>query len=293
VQGSITVAIPTFNRPDSVERLISDVAPQLNHDDELLIIDDGWVNIDPSVITRCGINNIRYIRHEKNIGMVPTWNDCLSLAEKEWICIVHDDDTIFSGALNIIRRAISVADGPAVIGNDTDNGLTLDNGFRFQYSEPGSWAVLNSPRTPSGVTVHRSIVEERGFFDDRFIYSSDLEYFPRLCVKFPLLNVQAPSIVKYNLHDSNHQYKTWEKADFFAQLRLLEDTVLSYSTLSERQAAKIRNERWRALTVYVFRWALRTRNRRIMKAAGREFIKTTGLYRKLRLRAWVAASFGL
>ena len=289
---SITIAIPTYNRPTSVDKLLRTLSPQLGRDDELLIVDDGFESICEAELQNVGHTSIRYVKHQSNWGMVPTWNHCLRLASKEWICIVHDDDDVSSKAIELLKRAISLQVGPAVISAEVNQGDDSDP-FRYTFSEPGRWAVLNGPTTPSGVTVHRDIVGALGCFNESFAYSSDLEYFPRLLAQYPLMRIEGASVVRYQLHDANHQYVTWTKPDFLSQLSDIEDAVASYAGLGAARAKDIRGTRWRAYLTHMFYCAARLRSKELLKLSSTALARTGRLGYRLRFKVFVAQYLGL
>src|ERR1035441_4029574 len=169
----LTIAIPTYNRGSSVRTLIESIFAQTESDDEVIVSDDG--STDGTAEQASTFSNAKVIRHEKNQGMVANWNACLTAATRDWICIIHDDDKLEPGALSALRRACSLADGPALILHRYA-GSQFDGAFRYDYSEPCSGAVLSCPTIPSGAVIHRAIIDAVGLFDPQFKYSADLEY---------------------------------------------------------------------------------------------------------------------
>src|SRR5207344_370107 len=163
------------------------------------------------------IAGIRVIHHNQNQGMVQNWNYCLENASCDWICIIHDDDTLAPAGLEALRNACGFAGGPALI-LPTERQSECDTTVRYRLWSPGAWSVLHCPTIPSGAVIHRKIVEELGVFNPEFCYSADLEYFSRIAAHFPVVIIDSPLTIRYELHDSNYQTETWRKADFYPQL---------------------------------------------------------------------------
>ena len=228
----LTIAIPTYNRRNSVQLLLKSICNQARTEDEVIVSDDG--STDGTSEQSSMLPSVRVIRHDTNQGMVANWNSCLRAATRDWICIVHDDDRLESGALAALRRACAVARGPALITHEYA-GSQFDNVFRCSYSEPSSWSVLHCPTIPSGAVIHRAIIDKLGLFDARFKYSSDMEYFPRIAAQFPLIVVESPRIVEYRLHGANYQFQTWRQADFYPQFEELERLIISYAGIQEEK----------------------------------------------------------
>lgn len=226
----LSITVPTYNRGAAVRALVEAIQAQAKHQDEIIIADDGSTDGTPDEASKTP--GIRVLRQSKNQGMVANWNVCLRAATRDWICIIHDDDCLAPNALALLRRACALAREPALILHQY-SGKQLDNVFRCRFSAPGAWAVLNCPTVPSGAIVHRKIINAVGNFDNRFGYSSDLEYFARIAAKFPLVIIENPSIVEYRIHSANYQFSTWRQADFYQQFEELQRAILAHAGIAD------------------------------------------------------------
>jgi glycosyltransferase involved in cell wall biosynthesis len=286
---SLTVAIPTYNRRDQLLALLSAVVPQLLPEDELLVVDDASGDGTAEAVE--DIERARVVRHERNQGLVPAWNACLTSAERPWVCIVHDDDTLEMDGLETIRRACGLAPGPALVVLRPE-AVELDAGFRYAVWEPGPYAVLNATMMPSGATVHASIAAEAGGFDERHPYSPDLEYFARVSARWPVLTIQSPRALSPRLHDRNFQFETWRRPDFLARLRDVEQCVGAHSGLPPDTVGYWLERRWDAHMTHMFRNGLRLGDRNLTRLAAHELRGRRAVGRRVRLRAHVAAITG-
>jgi len=247
---AITVAIPTYNRRASVLQIVRSLIPQLGEEDEIVVVDDGSsdqadAGIEPSA-------GVRWFRNELNLGLVKNWNKAMQLATKPWICIIHDDDKVASNAIDSIRRIIKLtAEQPSVIAGG--NIANVTEPLRFEYCAPGRYAVLNAPKIPSGVVLHRAVLDKCGFFDERFPSSPDLEYFPRLARDFPLILVDSPSLVHYQMHESNYQFKTWHDPEFATQLETIQQSVGEYAGLTGAELHQYVNSQMTSLLGHMLR----------------------------------------
>lgn len=248
MNSALTIVIPTYKRCKSVVSLVNSIIPQMMDEDELLIVDDGSKDRTADLLSK--IAKVRLISNPSNEGMLKTWNKCLTSATNDWICMIHDDDTVETDALETIRKAIKLVTEPAIIGH-IYNEASPNNNFRYRIVEPGSWAALNPFPIPSGVTIHRSIVKEVGLFDERFQYSADIEYFSRISSKFTSIVIESPRIVSFNLHSGNYEYKTWGKIDFLTQLEEIEKCLIEYAGIDGKEASEYFYNKMNAYVGYI------------------------------------------
>lgn len=261
----LTVVIPTYERQKSVVSLCKAVLLQLEEDDELLVVNDGSKDGTAKALSK--INQVRLISNSNNEGMVKTWNKCLVSASHDWICMIHDDDEVTPYALKTIRKVCSSWKKPAIIGHQY-SGQNEDNSLQFRVAEPGRWAVLRPFAVPSGVTIHKSIVESVGLFDEQFKYSADIEYFSRICKYFTSITIENPQILVFNLHGDNFEFRAWKEPDILTQLEELERRILSYAELTERAAENYFNNKMNSYIEYIFYTSSKARDTSLLRKFG-------------------------
>ena len=273
----LTLAVPTYNRCSSVQSLVRAIQAQAKEQDEILLSDDGSTDGTFEEVSK--IPGIRVLRHKQNQGMVRNWNYCLEQARCDWICIIHDDDTLMPGGLEALRRACEFAGQTALI-LPTERQTECDESFRYRFWSPGAWSVLHCPRIPSGAVIHRKIVQELGGFNPKFCYSADLEYFPRIAAHFPVLIIDSPLPIRYELHDSNYQIKTWRKTDFYTQLEEIQRSIISYAGVKGAVAESLVQQRLTSLVEHVIREA----NRRGDQILVRQYAQLLG--KRIQTGSW-------
>jgi glycosyltransferase involved in cell wall biosynthesis len=252
-RSSLSIVIPTYKRCRSVVALVNSIIPQMTDEDELLVVDDGSQDDTADLLSKIG--RIRLISNPSNEGMLKTWNKCLTSAINDWICMIHDDDTVEPDALETIRKATELVK-PAIVGH-IYNEDSLDNCFRYRIVEPGSWAALNPFPIPSGVTIHKSILKEIGLFDERFQYSADIEYFSRICAKFTSIVIESPR--------GNYEYKTWGKTDFLAQLEEIEKCLIEYAGIEGKEASEYFHNKMNAYVGYIMDNAYKSEDKFLLR----------------------------
>jgi glycosyltransferase involved in cell wall biosynthesis len=231
VRVPLSIAVPTYNRAHFMTTLIRSILDQADNADEIIVSDDG--SADDTIGRVLSLDRqIRIFQSTTNRGMVANWNRCLELATREWICILHDDDRLEPGGLTALRTACSLVDEPALILHQY-SGDQFAGAFRCTISRACPWNVLNCPTIPSGAVVHRSILDTMGVFDPRLKYSADLEFFPRIAARFPLVVIESPRVVNFRLHGDNYELKTWRNPDFYGQLEEIQRTIFRHAGIGE------------------------------------------------------------
>jgi glycosyltransferase involved in cell wall biosynthesis len=107
----LTIAIPTYNRPQQLTKTIALLLPQLNHNCFLRVIDnhsdipvETYVN---PVLKDLDIKNYEIIRNNVNIGADSNIIRCFEYCETRWLWTLGDDDEIVPNAVDIILNDIT------------------------------------------------------------------------------------------------------------------------------------------------------------------------------------------
>lgn len=92
---AITFAIPFYRDTALLRVAIDSVLAQGRDDWALIVIDDSGEDLGVDrLVMEIGDPRIRYQRNHENLGMVPTWNRGLDLAESDLITLLHADDQL-------------------------------------------------------------------------------------------------------------------------------------------------------------------------------------------------------
>ncbi|WP_245329014.1 glycosyltransferase family 2 protein, partial [Bradyrhizobium centrolobii] len=98
----ISVAVPTFRRPDTVGRTVESVLQQEFSDWELVISDDegpegaSWPILSEYARTD---PRIRIVENRRGRGQVENTNNAMLAGRGHWIKVLHDDDWLTPGSL--------------------------------------------------------------------------------------------------------------------------------------------------------------------------------------------------
>jgi glycosyltransferase involved in cell wall biosynthesis len=97
----VSIGIPTFNRLHSLRDALASVLVVYPFEVEIIVSDDGSSAELGDYVRQLAAADprLRYLRNERNLGMVPNWNVCLKAARGKWFKLLCDDDQLVPGAL--------------------------------------------------------------------------------------------------------------------------------------------------------------------------------------------------
>jgi hypothetical protein len=118
---NLTLAIPTYERPNYLENLLNSIKSEiynLNESEKELItiyISDNsrnfdQINLNQTIVTTFNkhINNIKYEYNKFNIGGNQNILKCIEYPESGWVWVIGDDDILLKNSLKYILDLIQI-----------------------------------------------------------------------------------------------------------------------------------------------------------------------------------------
>ncbi len=172
--SSIGVCIPTYNRPEELERLLASIGM----DAEVFVSDNGdYLTAE----FRVRHPRVRFAgTGGPVVGMFANWNRAARMADTEWLVVPSDDDIYFPGAFDRIRSAIAahpqaemLVFGHSIVGDAYEVSSTWSPPAQALSAPLGFERAMFGvdARMPS-VLIRRSAMERLGFFDEGFVYAA-------------------------------------------------------------------------------------------------------------------------
>ena len=230
----LSIVIPNYNRCEDVLTLIKSSDADLYPEIEFVICDD---STETSISNRlqnklAEFKMVRYIKNDKNLGLVKNWNKSLYHATGDWICLMCCDDQFQSGAVHKLICLLKTLKEPHLILQDP----TIAK--QYTYKQAGHNTAL-SMRLPiaSGNVIHKKIYETLGGFDDELRYSPDGEYWYKIACHYPVV-LSKDYIARYIRHSGNYMWETWLKDDFILQCKLVSEKVAQHCSLNDKDKLK-------------------------------------------------------
>ena len=101
----LTIAIPTYNRYETLKEAIDSIAEQwketLSDKVEIIISDNGSTDNTDEITSYPGFNKVkaRYYRNKNNIGPDRNFFNCWDKANGKYVMLLSDDDVLFPGTI--------------------------------------------------------------------------------------------------------------------------------------------------------------------------------------------------
>jgi glycosyltransferase involved in cell wall biosynthesis len=107
----LTIAVPTYNRAQYLDQLLSKILEQISDDARVELIVSDNASPDSTFEVVSGYLNrgaaIRYIRNETNVGADRNILQCYEQASGKYVWILSDDDLIEPGTVQRVMNALS------------------------------------------------------------------------------------------------------------------------------------------------------------------------------------------
>lgn len=170
----ISICIPSFNRPEQLERLINSIELEnLKIDYEILIGEDNSpsrkqiVKIIESRICRYN-NHIRLLLNEKNLGYDGNLRNLIRQAKGDFIIFMGDDDVFIKGKIRSFVEFIKTNNSLSYVLTGHHVRSNLDDSFVTHRYFRGNQYF--SPSTKTAITLFRKSVFISGFTFKRELF---------------------------------------------------------------------------------------------------------------------------
>ncbi len=115
----LTIAIPSYNRPDKLLATLRQLLPQLVPGVRVAVFDNCsetayepyCTGADPRVARAVAEGVITFIRHPYNVGMSANFMKAFEHCPSEWMWLVADDDEVLGNAVALITGEIRAIQG--------------------------------------------------------------------------------------------------------------------------------------------------------------------------------------
>lgn len=246
--AKVSVIIPTYNQPMLLCEAIDSVLNQTFNDLELIIVDDGSTDNTSDIIARYKkrSNKIRYF-FQKNGGPSAARNAGIQLSNGEYVSFLDHDDILLPTK---IEKQVDF------LSTNKNFGMVFSNAYEFnREGVTKKYRLKNIDRrqmsgyilkylimrcfilSPS-VMIRRTVLDDIGYFDTRFLFSQDWDYWLRVARKYEI-GFLDEVLVGYRRHAGNitnnlelHIKERHKVIDFAFDKKIIPDAISKYVRLS-------------------------------------------------------------
>lgn len=213
----VSVIIPTFERPDSLQRTINSVLNSTYKEVEIIVVDDNNAGDICRRETEEIMNNylesfknIKYIKHKANKNGSAARNTGIRSSEGKYIMFLDDDDEFLEKKIEAqvltleskdnswgacYTKYVDLRDGKIVSksAENQEGNLLINELARNFFVHAGS-----------NLMVRRNVVLEVNGFDESFIRNQDVEFLIRILKKYKIAFVDELGLI---VHTRPRKYK--------------------------------------------------------------------------------------
>ena len=193
-----SIVIPVRNRAALTKQCLDVLldSPPQDVDSEVVVVDDASTDSSVQMLAD-RFDQVRVVRHERNLGFAASCNDGAAAATGEWLVFLNNDTLPQPGWLDALVRHASSRERIGLVGSKLlfPNGTIQHAGVVFArdlsprhiYTGfPAEHPAVNTSRQFQAVTgacalIRRSLFQEAGQFDTQFVNAyEDVDFCFRL-----------------------------------------------------------------------------------------------------------------
>ena len=201
----VTVIVPTYNRPDYLERLLVSMKSNRDFISEVIIVNDHSDNVDEYVKV---INEFRkifpiqYVYNDKNMGAPYCRNLGIKLSKTEYLALTDDDDEWLPQKLELqiekMKNGVGLVYTWAI---SVDDNRQTGYIYNEVHSGDDVTCLLKSNFIPSSsVLVRKEAIVRAGGFDLKMVSCQDWDMWLRVMKKGYKIDVVPKELLIYHLH---------------------------------------------------------------------------------------------
>ncbi len=245
-----TIAIPTFNRAHLLRDCLASALAQRFPDFEVVVSDNASSDATGRLLEDVADPRLRFVRQGRNIGLIPNWNACLSMARGRYTVVLSDDDRVEPDFLERCARLVRQSPGlPAIIGLSNLHSLASARTRPARRSAALATGICRGPDllleylsdsisvTMCSVALRTDLLRERGGF------SSELPHMADVAAWAPFLFADAVGFI--NAPCATFAYHAGSETSRLAVERRLRDGAKLVDLLSTVADERVSDDRLR------------------------------------------------
>ena len=208
----VTIVIPTYKRPDLLDRLLASIVLQTYQTFEVLVIDDNSPNeLDYEIVIgryKSLIPELHFLSNDTNSGAPYSRNRGIIAAKYDLIALVDDDDEWLPAKLeeqvNIFKHSDERVGIVYTWTDAIDENGAITHRYRGAVEGNAIREILTECFIPSpSVMVRKKVIIDAGLFDESFPSCQDWDMWTRIFAKGYEARVVSKVLTLYHRQTSN------------------------------------------------------------------------------------------
>ena len=259
-QPLVSVIIPTKDRPEMLAQAVKSVLNQTLPDIEIIVINDGGIDVqnvlDPLNLKR----NIIYLKHDRNLDRSAARNTGIHAASGKYIAYLDDDDTYHPNHVETLVNFLQnsehkVAYTDAVMAEQQKQDgkyVTINRTVPYSLDFDNEKILVNN-FIPILCLIHqKSCLDETGVFDVNLGTHEDWDLLIRLSRKFRIAHIKETTC-EFVWRNDGSTTTSNNRVDFFRTRELIYQKYNQYaegnSAVIEAQNLALQSDRQEALVI--------------------------------------------
>ena len=209
----VSIVIPTYNRPDFLDRLLQSVSSQTHQDYEVIVVDDISPNLSDYIPVidkyKAIFSQFNFLSNELNRGAPYSRNRGILESQYDLVALVDDDDEwlpsklekqvkLFAANDQNIGLVYTWADAVDVSGN-------VVHKYRSEFIGCPKKEILRDCFIPApSVMVRKNAIIAAGLFDESFPSCQDWDMWTRIIMKGYEVRVVKDVVTFYHKHNNGN-----------------------------------------------------------------------------------------
>ncbi|PSQ32046.1 glycosyltransferase family 2 protein [Halobacteriales archaeon SW_6_65_46] len=238
---TVSVIIPTYERPSFLRGAIETVLGQTHDDIEVVVVDDGSSESYAEKLVSNYSETVTCLCHDENQGLSAARNTGVRESSGKYVAFLDDDDRWHQTKLARQIKALE-SDNQAGLATCLVAAVTPNNEPVHRESTAPSddcsddILVSNQIGTPSRVVVRRKCFDDIGMFDESLRTKQDWDFYLRLCQEWNVVAVEDHLCFR-TVHESMSSSATALKRDKKSILSKHEELIRERGKWEQAQTA--------------------------------------------------------